>query len=45
MKKYENFCNAYKNLTEAIALDPPYDIVTLLVLGDFMKLYLSKPGK
>jgi len=29
MKKYENFCCAYINFSEAIVLEPPYDTVTL----------------
>jgi len=45
MKKYENFCRAYKNLSEAVKLEPPYDIVTLTGLVGLFEITFEQSWK
>lgn len=45
MKKYENFCRAYKNLEESIILEPPYDTVTLTGLVALFEITFEQSWK
>ena len=45
MKKYENFCRAYKNLSEAVKLEPPYDTVTLTGLVGLFEIAFEQSWK
>ncbi len=45
MKKYENFCRAYKNLAEAITIDPPYNTVTLTGLVGLFEITFEQSWK
>ena len=45
MKKYENFCRAYKNLSESIVLEPPYDTVTLTGLVGLYEIAFEQAWK
>ncbi len=45
MKKYENFCRAYKNLEESIKLEPPYDTVTLTGLVALFEITFEQSWK
>ncbi len=45
MKKYENFCRAYKNLTESIGIKPPYDTVTLTGLVGLFEITFEQSWK
>ena len=45
MKKYENFCRAYKNLKESITLQPPYDTVTLTGLVGLFEITFEQSWK
>ena len=45
MKKYENFCRAYKNLAEAMTLEPPYDTVTLIGLVGLFEITFEQAWK
>lgn len=45
MKKYENFCRAYKNLTESIDIKPPYDTVTLTGLVGLFEITFEQSWK
>lgn len=45
MKKYENFCRAYKNLSQSITLNPPYDTVTLTGLVGLFEIAFEQSWK
>ena len=45
MKKYENFCRAYKNLAEAMTLEPRYDTVTLIGLVGLFEITFEQAWK
>lgn len=45
MKKYENFCRAYKNLEKSIILEPPYDTVTLTGLVALFEITFEQSWK
>ena len=45
MKKYENFCKAYKNLKESITLQPPYNTVTLTGLVGLFEITFEQSWK
>jgi len=45
MKKYENFCSAYLNLSESIVLEPPYDTVTLTGLVALYEIAFEQSWK
>jgi len=45
MKKYENFCRAYKNLKESIDINPPYDTVTLTGLVGLFEITFEQAWK
>ena len=45
MKKYENFCRAYKNLEESIILEPPYNTVTLTGLVALFEITFEQSWK
>lgn len=44
-EKYGNFCRAYKNLTEAIKLEPPYDTVILTGLVGLFEITFEQSWK
>ena len=45
MKKYENFCRAYRNLAEAIEIEPPYDTVTLTGIVGLFEITFEQSWK
>ena len=45
MKKYENFCRAYKNLAESINIEPPYDTVTTTGLVGLFEITFEQSWK
>lgn len=45
MKKYENFCRAYKNLSDGMKTKPPYDIVTLTGLVGLFEITFEQAWK
>ncbi len=45
MKKYENFCRAYKNLSDAITLEPPYSTVVLTGLVGLFEITFEQAWK
>lgn len=45
MKKYDNFCRAYKNLADSIHMEPPYDTVTLTGLVALFEIAFEQAWK
>lgn len=45
MKKYENFCKAYKNLAEASVKEAPYDTITLTGLVGLFEIAFEQAWK
>ncbi len=45
MRKYENFCRAYKNLKDSISIQPPYDTVTLTGLVGLFEIAFEQSWK
>lgn len=45
MRKYENFCSAYKNFSDSIILEPPYDTVTLTGLVGLFGIVFEQAWK
>ena len=45
MRKYENFCRAYKNLKDSISIQPPYDTVTLIGLVGLFEIAFEQSWK
>ena len=45
MKKYENFCRAYKNLIDSINIEPPYDTVTTTGLVGLFEIAFEQSWK
>ncbi len=45
MKKYENFCKAFKNLSDYIGFEPPYDTFTLTGLVALFEITFEQSWK
>lgn len=45
MRKYENFCRAYKNLKDSISIQPPYNTVTLTGLVGLFEIAFEQSWK
>lgn len=45
MKKYNNFCRAYKNLEESTHISPPFDTVTLTGLVGLYEITFEQSWK